>query len=137
MKNSRAPRGYIALISMLILSAILAAVAMSAGSASYFARQGVLQQEEHALARARADSCAHVALLQFAEDPSYRPRSGGETVQIEPKRACTIDAVSASDTEVVITARAHEGLVSVEVEARATRAPLRLVSWKEINISAE
>ena len=64
-------RGFIALISALIISAILLIALVASNLTGFYSRFNILDSELKERSNATADACADIALLQFALDPMY------------------------------------------------------------------
>lgn len=68
-KNS----GFMALVSMLILSTVLVMLMLANSTSTFFARFDVLGKENKVIAENLAQSCINTALLKLAEDYNYDP----------------------------------------------------------------
>ncbi|MGC9602181.1 MAG: hypothetical protein ABSE76_00340 [Minisyncoccia bacterium] len=141
-------RGFIALMSVIILSAVLLGMAATASTAGFFARFSALDKEYKKSALGLADSCANVALLTLAQNYAYTPTL--PVVVSLDSDTCTIQSItnlgapSASSRTVLITATAsyREAFSAVEVNATAANPassaspvayPIIINSWREIN----
>jgi len=131
-------RGFIALISAVIISAVLLALMTTAGLAGFWARFDALGSEEKAIARGLADSCINVALLALAtsSDPArYAPSEQKVVVGVSAHGdllTCTIkDVVHAGQNVTVEAYASSQGSFSA-VSATATLPPgVRIISWSE------
>lgn len=85
-KYSRRESGFIALVSALIISAILLLVAGSVGFSSFYSRFNILDAEFKEGSRVLADACTDELLLLIANDPLYR----GSLVLSLGEGKCTI-----------------------------------------------
>lgn len=63
--------GFIALMSAVIISAVLLLVVISGGLTGFFSRSNVLDSELKSRSRAVADACLEQALLLIANNPAY------------------------------------------------------------------
>jgi hypothetical protein len=140
-------QGFIALMSVIILSAVLLGMAATAGTAGFFARFSALDREYKKSALGFADSCANVALLNLAQNYAYAPAL--PLVVPLDTGACTIESItnlvtpSASSRTVLITtaAKYQEAFSTVEVNATVANPatasvatyPITINSWREIN----
>lgn len=139
-------RGFIALMSVIILSAVLLGMAATANTAGFFARFNLLDREYKKTALGLADSCANIALLNLAQNYSYT-LAAPSTVPLD-SNTCTIQSVvnlgapSTSSRTVLITTEAHNGQAFSTVEVNATVAnpasapatnPIIINAWREIN----
>lgn len=111
MKCRSKNRGFVALISVIIVSAVLLATMLALSTSSFFARFDELDTERASEARALARSCAHIALARIAQNANYIPASGGDCVSVSgacgsEEGACKICSVTRSGNSGVIEARA-------------------------------
>jgi len=97
LPNNPSQKGYIALISAIIISFILIAVVFVANTSGYFSRFDSQNGEYKRIALGLAESCANTALLKVAYDPSYIPPVGGETVSVG-SQTCTIKSMDNPST---------------------------------------
>lgn len=140
-------RGFIALMSVIILSAVLLGMAATASMAGFFARFSALDREYKKSALGLADSCANVALLNLAQNYAYAPALPA-IVQLDTG-TCTIQSIntlgapSASSRTVLIatSAKYQETFSTVEVNATVLNPasaspatdPITVNSWRETN----
>lgn len=84
-------RGFIALISAIIISVILLGLAVAVGSSTFFARFNALNREYKRISLGLAESCVHAALSRIsldygytvAGDPDYDAAAGGVVVPLD------------------------------------------------------
>lgn len=91
-KNSR---GYIALISAIIISFILISLTLTVSASGYFSRANVSSIEYKRISFGLAESCANTALLNVAQNFYYVPPLGGEIVPVGDE-TCTIKTASST-----------------------------------------
>lgn len=84
--NTTAPRGYIALISVIIISLILLALTMTVSAQGYFTRFNGLDREYKRVSLGIAESCVNAALLKVGQTPVYQLTS-------DPAYDATVSAV--------------------------------------------
>lgn len=72
-KYKRNEQGFIALISAIIISAILLELSLSTSAASFTARSNSLHHELKLQSKASAESCSYIALKNSAENYFYNP----------------------------------------------------------------
>jgi len=99
-KNSGLPAGeagFIALMSVLIISITLLGIAFARSNNGFFARFGALNSEYKRVGLGLAESCVNVALLKIAQNASYLPAAGGDTITVG-SNTCTIKSVSYDKT---------------------------------------
>ena len=140
-------RGFIALMSVIILSAVLLGMAATASTAGFFARFSALDREYKKSADALANSCANVALLNLAQNYAYAPTLP-VTVSLDIG-TCTIQSVTtlgtpqASSRTVLVTTSASykQAFSTIEVQATITNPtnaslaayPIKINVWRETN----
>lgn len=91
-------RGFIALLTTIIISAILISLTFSVGSFGFSSRIDSLHSEFKIASSLNAESCAQIALLRIGENYSYTPTIGGETISIDTDSSCILYSV-VYDTE--------------------------------------
>ncbi|HVM73269.1 MAG TPA: hypothetical protein VMU13_00085 [Candidatus Paceibacterota bacterium] len=135
--KKKSPRGFIALMSTIIITAILLAVMATVGMASFYARSDALASEEVHVARARATSCIDVTLLALATstDPaSYNPTD--ETIDVGDDKkgdTCVIESVVDTGTEITIRTHAQANNSFASISATVSLPPtLKIISWSEL-----
>lgn len=88
-------RGFVALLSVIIVSIVLLGLALSGSSIAFFARFDEMDRESYVQAQALARSCADQALLQLAENYNYA--AANQTVSFGAD-TCVIDSIDALDS---------------------------------------
>ncbi len=83
-------RGFIALMSAVIISAIIMGILFTVNRTSFYARFDALDGEHKYRANSLAESCASRALLRLAEDYSYDP---SDEVIATDEGSCSIASV--------------------------------------------
>src|SRR5579859_4239150 len=73
LTNMHATRGFIALMSAVIMSALLLALLFASNTLSFYSRFDERDAHYHQVALALAQSCQSEALLQLAQNHSYDP----------------------------------------------------------------
>src|SRR3989304_4027993 len=90
----KARYGYIAIISALIISAIIVVVVVTIGQASFLGRAGIARTHYKERSRSLAQACANTALLKLASSSSY---GGNETINVASD-TCQIFTIVSSST---------------------------------------
>ncbi len=108
-----ASRGFIALVSVIVIASMLTVLMVSVGAAAFFARFNTLDGEHKQQGRYLAQGCVHAALLKVVQQGTYQPMVGGECVSIDDacdeatsERACKICEVTFYDGVLRIQTRA-------------------------------
>ena len=130
MKNYH-QHGYIALISALIISAVLLTVSVSLGMLNFFTRFSVLDAEYKVRSQVLAESCARVALLRLAHNPSTAT-TGAVSLGSD---SCSIVIIQnnvpmAGQTTIQTKAMFRQSVTNFHIVASTTSA--LLVSWQEL-----
>jgi len=86
-------KGFIALISISIITVLLLVLCVSLSAQSFFTRTFILSYENKMLSEERVRECTVYILQKLAEDAQYR---GGETTTINSS-LCTITTSSGGD----------------------------------------
>jgi hypothetical protein len=81
--------GYVALISVIIISLTLLGLTSVLSMSNYFSRFNVLDKEYKRVSLGLAESCANVALLKIAQDPSYAVA----TTVLVGSQSCIIESI--------------------------------------------
>lgn len=121
-------RGFIAITSAVIISALLLIVVFVASASSFASRFNTLDAHEKAAGLFLAEACAEHALLKLAQSPSY---AGNETVPVAGGAVCVIAAVSGAGAEKIVRVSATSGRANTYVKITAGTGPLQLISWEE------
>lgn len=97
--------GFIALMSVIIISAILLVLVFTLGVSSFFNRFDALDAENKRISLGLAEACVNVAMLKIAQNPNYGTTpplpAGGECVSVgdtcsaaASKKVCKICTVT-------------------------------------------
>lgn len=155
MRHASHNRGFIALMSMLLLSAVLAMLIFSTSTSTFFARFNTLDRENKRLASGLAESCTHLAILYLTENYSYDPVddplfvSGKGVPKMIKDGTCFIESVLPHAprsgnhvTVTILTKGIYQNSISVfQVTAdvknptsniSSTDSYITIVSWKEV-----
>ncbi|TSC68739.1 MAG: hypothetical protein G01um101456_521 [Parcubacteria group bacterium Gr01-1014_56] len=121
------PRGFIALISASIISAILLLVATTASLSGFYSRFNILDAELKERSVALAEACVDHAFLQLARDSNY---IGNEMVLVGAQ-PCTIGAVTGSTQKTFKTQGIFNNFYT-NFSITVDPATLTVLSWQEI-----
>jgi len=132
MKTSPAQSGFIALISILIISAVLLATTLSLAQFGIANRFFILNLEQKAASEKLAEACVHIARISAYNDPTYRviPADNGY-IEIAGG-GCEIYSVSTNSGITIIeaTASSSEAITNLSVE---TDANGNFTKWQEVS----
>src|SRR6185437_13877532 len=138
-------RGFIALLSVIVISAVLLGLMAGANTAGFFSRFAELDGEYKQGSYALAESCANIALLALAQNYSYAP--WGQQVMLDSS-SCYIDSIEATATTgagETVRIKTHavykNTFTNLEVLAQVQNpsvtqstfgAPITITSWQEV-----
>ena len=81
-KRGKNQRGFVALLSTILISSLLLIVIYTLETSSFFARFDQLDAEYKTQSWEWARGCADVAMVKIARDSGYAPGAGGECVSL-------------------------------------------------------
>jgi len=124
-------QGYVALISAIIISAVLILISVGASATGFFSRFNVLDGEYKERGNQLAEACVDSELLRLAQN-SGDTTTGNVSVGTG---SCTVFAVlqnSPSAGEITIKTKAvvQQSVTNIEVVVAA--GSLNLISWQEL-----
>ena len=125
-------RGYIALMSAVVISALLIGLTFILSFTGFFARFNILDAEYKKISLGLAEACADSAVLKLAIDSTYNPVNEINDVA---GRNCTIISVNLiSGTQYRIRTQGMFQKSYSNIEVLATRSPtnINIDSWQEI-----
>lgn len=121
-------RGFIALTSAMVISALLIVLTFTLNANSFFNRFAILETEYKARSLALAEACADYALLKIAQDPAYTPSN--ERVVIGSEQCVIVSVIENLGQRTVVTrARVRKATTNIKV---VVNAGLSVVSWEEV-----
>lgn len=122
------PNGYIALVSLLILSAIVLLVGATLALLAVSQAQQSLAMEKGSAAHALAEGCVADALLSSFYDDGY---TGG--TRSLPEGNCTINVSKMGDNWVLTSAGRVDGRYTKRIRVNILRSDsIQVLSWEEI-----
>jgi hypothetical protein len=134
MKHSGHNRGFIALMSVIIISAILLMLVFSVGVSSFLNRFDALDIENKRVSLGLAEACVSVAMLRLALNPTTY--GGGEVVTVDTsdaQRICKICSFSpgVSQPTVPIKAQYNGAYSNLSITMAVTGTHVAMTSWIE------
>jgi hypothetical protein len=97
--------GFVALTTVLVLSAVMLALGIGMVSREILGAQGSLGMEARDMARAYAEGCADLALLKLTREPGY----GGSEGILMGDDSCDIGAVEGTGESRTVRVTGHAG----------------------------
>jgi len=123
---STASRGFVALLSVLMVSSILLAASLSASEAAAFAQRAVADEFSYRAAIEAARSCATLAVSRLSADPHRFERTGTTTIILSPDAShpisCSISSAHGTSLDAHAMVQGYAGDSFVQFHARALRA---------------
>lgn len=125
-------RGFVALMTAVIVSAILLVLTVSVSFASFYARADKLGELHRAQALALARSCVNVALRALAAAPSGSYAPHNLVVNVGSDESCIIQGVaySGGQAKVATYASAGNSFATIAVTV-ALSSPIKIIAWDE------
>ncbi len=143
MKYSERERGFVALMSIMILSAIVLVMIFTLGASVFFSRFSALEGEYKRTSLALAEACATTAMLKVAQSSTYTPAVGGECVSVSDScgvsgatKTCTICSVALSSGTYTVRTRAvfKGSYTTLEVKGSMAATNFVVTQWTEIPV---
>src|SRR3989344_8321294 len=78
--NTKSNKGFVALISAIIISVILLLIATNLSLTGFYSRSNILDGELKEISSGYAEACVDTALLKLANDSGY---TGGDSVNVD------------------------------------------------------
>ena len=122
------PRGFIALISVMIISSVLLLIAAAGSLRGWYGADEVSYSEFKAQSEAAADACANRALLALAQTAAY---AGGEVMNIDAATQCRVGAV-AGGAQKTFAVQATSSQAVTNVLVTINISDMSVVSWQEV-----
>ncbi|MDP1719358.1 MAG: hypothetical protein Q8L24_02960 [bacterium] len=126
IKNGQ--KGYIAIVSSVIISLVLMIVAISVGSSNLLSRGSVNDFQMKLLSHTIARSCLNHALYRLADSLAY---TGNETVAVS-SYSCALSTITTFGLNKVITAKASINGITTNLRLTANSRTLSTVSLEEL-----
>jgi len=121
------PRGFIALISAIIISALLLAIVASSSLGGFNSRFNLFESEMKERTMALADACVDHALLELANDLSY---AGNATSTIGAD-TCYVGAITTAGSQKAFKTRAFKNNSYTYLAVTVDSSTLGVLSFEE------
>ena len=132
-RNFHNQDGFIALTSVIIISAILLILVAVVSTAGFFTRFNVLDYENKTISSALAEACVETALVNLAADPTNYPASipvpAGKQITVDSTKTCRICSVSA--TTIKTRAAYNKAYTNLTVVGNLDASNFNVTSWDE------
>lgn len=123
------PRGFVALMSVIIISVILLLYVFGLGALSFFARFDSLDSENKRISLGLAESCVSAALLKIAQDSTYAPAASGDSVTVSGG-TCKICS-GTTNTSVLVRAKHNGTYTNIRATMAVANGTYTISSWSE------
>ena len=121
--------GYIALISVVIISLILVTIAFSLSQTGLMSRLLVLTSDAKERGVAAAEACADMARLKLTQNSSY---AGNETIAVGSDDTCQILAIETTGSSKIIKTKAIVLQTVTNSKVTVNSSDLSILSWDEV-----
>ncbi len=122
--------GFVALVSAIVISALLIIIAASLGYTNFFTRFNILDGENKETSLGLAEACAEIARVEIANSSGFSVPSGGKTYTFGGN-TCKILSVSGSYT--VQSQGVYQNSYStIEAIYNRTGSDVTVTGWKEV-----
>ncbi|MDR3546720.1 MAG: hypothetical protein P4M11_00340 [Candidatus Pacebacteria bacterium] len=128
-------RGYIAVVTAVIISAILIATVFAASASIFIARFGQVDAENKIRSEIYARSCVFEALYLYQESTSQTQLPRNQTVSLgdpDGKAACVIDSILPSTHIIVVSLHSAVSGVVTALKVTLPSNPSSISAWQEI-----
>lgn len=123
------PRGFVALMSAIIISVVLLIVATTGSFTGFLKRGNILDSELKRRSAATADACAEQAFLLIADDPANNPPL--TTLIFNSLDSCRLLVTGASPKNIRIQATSSRAVTNLDIDYDPAATP-PLISWQEV-----
>jgi hypothetical protein len=123
-------KGFIALISIMIMSVVLLATTLSLAQFGLASRFFILDLEHKSASEKLAEACVHTARISVYNDPLYNPTSP-VTIPVGDK-SCTILSVQPNGNQSLVKVTATSGTATTNMQVLIDNTNGDFVSWNEV-----
>ncbi|MFH0864544.1 MAG: hypothetical protein V1858_05680 [Candidatus Gottesmanbacteria bacterium] len=133
-QKSENQSGYIALISVIIISLLLIVISVTISFGGYFSRFSILDNEYKEISNGLAEACANTAILKLAQDWSY-VTTVPETIAVGVNN-CKIISITDITPQKVILAQAiyQNSYTNLKITVSKTVSAINIDSWEELPV---
>jgi hypothetical protein len=134
LKDSRNQKGFIALISVIIIFAILLMLTALIATSTFFTRFNVLDYENKKVSANLAEACAQIAMVNLAKDPGGYPGSlpvAGQQITIATGKTCRICAITSGPFIITTRAVYNKAYTNLKVVGTLNSSNFNVTSWDE------
>jgi len=122
-------RGFMALMSVIIISVILLLIASTLSFSGFSGRLNILDSEYKERSLALADACLDTAILRLATNPAY---VGGPPDVSVGSDKCTIRPIISDLTSFTIETKASYQKSITNLKVKISKLDLSIITWQEV-----
>jgi hypothetical protein len=122
-------RGFVALMSAIVISAVLLIIAVTGSFTVFFGRGNILDAELKSRSAAAADACAEQAFLLIANDPTY---TGLSVFTFNSLDSCRVEVSGDSPKSLRIQATSSRAVTNLEINYDPDIPSV--LSWREVPV---
>src|SRR4051812_28055059 len=127
--NTKKQDGFVALISAIIISAVLLIISTSLSFSGFYGRYDILESELKNRSTNIAEACADMAMLKVTNDSSYNPNN--EVIPIDNAN-CTIKSVTNNGAQITILIQENYSNYYTNLRILVDSSTFSVISWQEI-----
>jgi len=125
-------RGFMALISAIIMTLIILTVTVLLNLFSFFGRFNILDLEFKEISVGLAEACADRAILNLANNPSYTPAAGGDIILVGSDNCKILSITGASQKTIRAQAIYKDSYTNLKVVVTPLVNTISINSWEEV-----
>ena len=124
--------GYIALMAVLIIGAVVLNVAIASTIISILSSKNGLISQDLTAATELANACAEKALMDLKEHPTY---SGNETITLGSGtcQVLPIDNLGGDNRQIKVVGNVNNRLRKIKINLTAINPTMTVTSWLEVS----
>lgn len=126
-KNTK--KGFVALMSVIILSAILLIIVMTLSTSSFFKRYEILGSELKERSLSNAEACVDEGLLIIANNESHNSTT---TTILSSLDSCTLSPIPNSGNPKIFYATSNMRNYVTNIKVTVDPSTVSVISWEEI-----
>jgi len=129
--KKQSKNGYIALISVIIIGAIVLVLVLAITLITLSQSQNMIGQNQAQKSYYLANACAHYALIKLQDNTSY---TGNETVNIDDY-GCQVEQILGSgnfNRTIKTSSNVNDHLIKIEMVVSQIKPKTIIKSWQEI-----
>ncbi len=141
MNMQHTQKGFIALMTVIIVGAVLMVLIFTLGASAFLNRFSTFDTENKRISLALAESCANMAMIKIAQNPSYDPQAvgAGECVGVGDNcptgkmicKICEVSPVGGPNYTIYARAAYNGAYTNIEVDGSIVSNNFSVTRWVE------